>query len=393
MSDAYVSPMLLICLVMMLFWYSPVFGAPEVAWISGWGTAQEDHVFEGVSLQGKEFCVVGKCGEPHSSQTDGFVMKGDVTGKQEWQTLLGERGCHDEARCIVEVRNGFLIGGTADVGRNSSKACLWKLSSAGEIEWKKVLDHTKNGAIRGLDVVDDESLVATGYIQSDENVIPFISDESVGIVLKLNVTGEIEWQKELPFSQGSKILASQKQGTITICGTTWRDSLNSEHQDAFLVQFSSQGKKLFQHFYGGAAMDQCFDFDTLSDGFVLAGHTVGRESENWDVWLVRTDSEGKMLWQQTYDQLSGGTSKKIDVILGGMETIGSAERSCDVDMMRDTFHSIVNGEYSKLLFELFGKERVQAELEEFLKFDFFQRVGGGIGVTRMIPALEKIGKI
>ena len=118
---------------MMLFWCSPVFGAPEVAWISGWGTAQEDHVFEGVSLQGREFCVVGKCGEPHSSQTDGFVMKGDVTGKQEWQTLLGERGCHDEARCIVEVRNGFLIGGTAGVGRNSSKACLWKLSSAGEI--------------------------------------------------------------------------------------------------------------------------------------------------------------------------------------------------------------------------------------------------------------------
>ncbi len=34
----------------------------------------------------------------------------------------------------------------------------------------------------------------------------------------------------------------------------------------------------------------------------------------------------------------GNTAKKMDVILGGMETIGSAERSCDVDMMRDTFH-------------------------------------------------------
>ena len=89
----------------------------------------------------------------------------------------------------------------------------------------------------------------------------------------------------------------------------------------------------------------------------------------------------------------GGTSKKIDVILGGMETIGSAERSCDVDMMRDTFHTITDGAYSELLFKLFGKERVVAELEKFLEFDFFQRVGGGIGVTRMIPALEKIGKI
>ncbi len=85
----------------------------------------------------------------------------------------------------------------------------------------------------------------------------------------------------------------------------------------------------------------------------------------------------------------GATSKKIDVILGGMETIGSAERSCDVDMMRDTFHTITDGAYAKLLFELFGKERVEAELEKFLEFDFFPRVGGGIGMTRMIAALDK----
>ena len=87
---------------------------------------------------------------------------------------------------------------------------------------------------------------------------------------------------------------------------------------------------------------------------------------------------------------NGSESKKIDVILGGMETIGSAERSCDVDMMRDTFHTITEGAYSNLLFELFGKERVEAELEEFLKFDFFPRVGGGIGMTRMIAALDKL---
>ena len=37
----------------------------------------------------------------------------------------------------------------------------------------------------------------------------------------------------------------------------------------------------------------------------------------------------------------------------------------------------------------FGKERVEAELEKFLEFDFFPRVGGGIGMTRMIAALDK----
>jgi aspartyl/asparaginyl-tRNA synthetase len=85
-----------------------------------------------------------------------------------------------------------------------------------------------------------------------------------------------------------------------------------------------------------------------------------------------------------------GTSKKIDVILGGMETIGSAERSTDVEQMRDTFHTITEGAYSNLLFDKFGKERVEEELETFLKHDFFPRVGGGIGMTRMISALDRL---
>lgn len=87
-----------------------------------------------------------------------------------------------------------------------------------------------------------------------------------------------------------------------------------------------------------------------------------------------------------------GTSKKIDVILGGMETIGSAERSTDKDQMRDTFHTISDGEYAGLISSLFGKDRVEAELEKFLEFDFFPRVGGGIGMTRMISALDTLKK-
>ena len=55
-----------------------------------------------------------------------------------------------------------------------------------------------------------------------------------------------------------------------------------------------------------------------------------------------------------------------------MEAMSSAERSCDVEMMRDTFHTI---EYSELLYKLFSKERVEAELEKFLEFDFFPKVG------------------
>jgi hypothetical protein len=79
---------------------------------------------------------------------------------------------------------------------------------------------------------------------------------------------------------------------------------------------------------------------------------------------------------------------KIDVILYGQETIGSAERSCNVEEMRHNFYTIENGGYSAKIFELFGKERVEKELEEFLSLDFFPRFGGGIGMTRLGRAWE-----
>jgi len=94
-------------------------------------------------------------------------------------------------------------------------------------------------------------------------------------------------------------------------------------------------------------------------------------------------------WNMTRNE-DGKTSRKIDVILDGMETIGSAERSTDIDQMRHTFETISDGGYASLLFDLFGKERVQKELDEFLKFDFFPRVGGGIGVTRIISAMDRV---
>ena len=133
-------------------------------------------------------------------------------------------------------------------------------------------------------------------------------------------------------------------------------------------------------------------FGLGADTEMEAEHELKMEEEFGQTLITNFPELTSPFWNMARND-DGNTAKKMDVILGGMETIGSAERSCDVDMMRDTFHSITDGAYSKLLFELFGKERVEAELEKFLEFDFFQRVGGGIGITRMIPALEKINKV
>ena len=84
----------------------------------------------------------------------------------------------------------------------------------------------------------------------------------------------------------------------------------------------------------------------------------------------------------------GVTAKKVDVIINGVETIGSAERSLNPEEMRKQFLEISNGDYANLLFTKFGKQRVLDELNKFLQQKFIKRSGGGIGLTRLIKAIK-----
>tara|TARA_B000000557_G_C20778769_1_gene445481 strand:+ start:97 stop:1020 length:924 start_codon:yes stop_codon:yes gene_type:complete len=86
-----------------------------------------------------------------------------------------------------------------------------------------------------------------------------------------------------------------------------------------------------------------------------------------------------------------GYANKVDVILSGQETFGSAERETDRDIMLERFNTISDGGYKKKLFDLFGETRTMAEMKEYFEFDFFKRSGGGIGMTRLIRSMKAEG--
>lgn len=79
---------------------------------------------------------------------------------------------------------------------------------------------------------------------------------------------------------------------------------------------------------------------------------------------------------------------KCDMIICGQETFGSAARSHDIEKMRESFHTISDGMYSKLLYDKFGKERVEDELEDFLSLNMIERWGFGSGFKRLHRAMK-----
>jgi hypothetical protein len=62
--------------------------------------------------------------------------------------------------------------------------------------------------------------------------------------------------------------------------------------------------------YGGNGSDELYDIVQLSDGgFALLGWLENTSSGEWSAWLIRTNSDGEMIWNKTYD--TGGFASDI----------------------------------------------------------------------------------
>lgn len=130
--------------------------------------------------------------------------------------------------------------------------------------------------------------------------------------------------------------------------------------------------------------NMCTHYNT---SILSAGHETAMQKEFGDaISLEYFPKRSHPFWNMK--QFDAETYSKIDVLLHGMETIGSAERSCDAKQMRENFYTISEGQYANLLFKAFGEKRVTEELEEYLSFNFFPRFGGGIGLTRLARAMK-----
>ena len=115
-------------------------------------------------------------------------------------------------------------------------------------------------------------------------------------------------------------------------------------------------------------------------------HEEALAKEYGPVYFLQNFPTKDAFWNMKRD---GNIAKKCDVLLSGWETIGSAERSCNPEEMLRDFYYISDGKYAETLFNLFGKDRVMHELNNYLKLPMIKRSGGGIGVTRLIRSMKK----
>ena len=112
----------------------------------------------------------------------------------------------DRARSITQTSDeGYIIAGWSnsndgDVSDNHGDYDVWvvKLSSAGEIEWQKSLGGSGLDKAWSVQQTVDEGYIIAGQSSSDDGDVTMNHGGSDDIwIVKLSLSGEIEWQKSI----------------------------------------------------------------------------------------------------------------------------------------------------------------------------------------------------
>jgi len=283
---------------------------PTIEWHVGQGTNLEEHVHEGLQTQDGGYLAIGdtQATSQNDQLDDILIIKVDSNGDLEWQQKIGTAGVLETGIAILETPENDIIAG---VGLSSSaapngmmKATLLRLDSQGNLLWQQIYNHSGNGAIRGMTLLDNGDIVAVGYRQSPIGGYQFIADEAQGFIMQVDSSGALLWDSSLPVTQGTKVQPSGDGFMVLSTGWVFENGIDTNA--VFLIKTDSNGQEEWTKTYSSSGMNQAFDFDQTSDGgFAIAGHTTGYGSQNWDCLLIRTDNSGGLIWEATFGNPRG----------------------------------------------------------------------------------------
>ena len=150
--------------------------------------------------------------------------------------------------------------------------------------------------LRGVQQTSDGGFVVAGWTRS------FGAGREDAWVLKLDADGEIQWQKTFGGGNGDQATAvwqTADGGFIVAAGTS---SFGTGHYDVWLLRLDAEGALVWQQTYGGTQADVALDVQQTSDGgFVVMAATGSFGATGLDPWILKLTAGGTVEWQRRYD--------------------------------------------------------------------------------------------
>ena len=87
-------------------------------------------------------------------------------------------------------------------------------------------------------------------------------------------------------------------------------------------------QEIWNKTYGGMAVDEGWMVQQINDGgYILIGYTISYGSGSADIWLIKTDAEGNQQWSKTYGGRGNDQSRAVQQTSDGGYIIGATTQS------------------------------------------------------------------
>jgi hypothetical protein len=203
------------------------------------------------------------------------------------------------------------------IGAGESDVWLIKLDSDGEEEWNQTYGGTDIDKGRGVVQTDDGGYIIVGNTYSTG------AGSSDAWLIKTDSGGEQEWNQTfggVEWESCSSVSLTNDGGYV-ITGRT--DSYGNGSWDLWLIKTDSNGEEEWNQTYGGTLRDIGSNvYQTSDDGYIVSGATESVNEGNMEWWLIKTDSLGEEEWSETYGGNQFDMCTSIDLTMDGGYILG-----------------------------------------------------------------------
>jgi hypothetical protein len=320
-----------------------------------------------------------------SEGSGALLVRTDSLGNLQWSKTYKEQNI-DYFRCVIEAEKGGFLLAAEDA--TASKALLVKTDSNGTVEWKKSYsEDVRDEVFWSVKSTLDGGYIAVGRLQlpTYNSVVWIVKTDSVGneewstqqyggpddysskdiTVAKnggyvfvgnnkdrvwlvkipsttpmpqIEETPEIQWERNFGFLEGNCLIQTF-DGGYAIAGS--KADFYQQGRSAYwinhtfhLIKTTAIGDLQWKRTYGDPDNERCEAysvFQTSDGGYAVFGTRTSESSIEGSIrnvmffWLVKTDSNGIMLWNKNVaGPFSSGSCVGIQTSDGGYAVIGSA---------------------------------------------------------------------
>ncbi len=270
-----------------------------------------------------------------------FIFNVTAIGQITFQKTFG--GQYADYGYFVEqtIDGGYIVSGvTNSFGAGGNEVYLIKTDANGDSLWTKTFGGMGFDFSYCVRQTTDGGYILTGTTQS------FGAGLEDVYLIKTDGNGDTLWTKTFGGANNSDYGWSVQQtmdGGYIITGYTF--SFGAGQDDVYLIKTDTNGNLVWSKTFGSADYELGFSVQqTIDGGYIITGDVVS-PAGNFDVYLIKTDSIGDTLWTKSFGGIHSDVGYSVkQTVDGGYIIAGNSIISAGIDSDIFLIKTDVNGD-------------------------------------------------